>query len=73
MNTHERFIEAVMNAIPDPSPAIAAYIENYQANLHLLASDDWEDRNKAINSGTPFWTALTNDERRQLESIQKGL
>ncbi len=75
VNRHSQFVSAIKRAIPDPSPAVAAYIDQYQANLPIFnnpnASD--EDRDHALDASTTRFYQCTKSEQQQLISIQKGL
>jgi hypothetical protein len=75
VSRHSQFVAAAMRAIPNPLPAVAAYIEQYQANLPILtnpfASD--EERERALDESMLRFYWCTKSEQQQLISIQKGL
>ncbi len=74
MSAHIRFVNA-MEQLPDPSPAVQAYIDHYRANLPQLTrlEVDPDELNTITRNGVQLWGNLTPAERELIEAISKGV
>lgn len=61
---HTRFLDATSNRITSPSPAVAAYLAFYRANL----SDDGIAA-PVLTQAESLWNRLTRDEQAALHAI----
>ena len=73
MSRHIQFVNAMMKQIRDPSPEVAAYIRQYQANVPILTNDNASDEDKeaALDASISRFYRCTKAEQQQLISIQK--
>ncbi len=74
MTIHQQYIAAVRAAIPDPSPAVAAYIEHYQGfarqDRNTMSDEAFE---QYFARAQALWSRLSVAEQAQLRAIQTGM
>lgn len=75
MTTAEQAIAAIQAAYPNPSPALAAYIEAWQKTLAMRPENpnwDFETWKALGDQAVAAWEQLSSDEQAACRALSQG-